>query len=87
MRVFLLGIGSIFTGQLEIHQGRFIAENVLVGERCFDLAVHKQDHFVIGDWQVADAELAIRIAAGNLLESASVFGGNMDFSPGNRFLV
>src|SRR2546423_13733257 len=80
-------IGCELTGQFEIHFCWFIAENVLVGEGCLDLAAHKEDHFVFGDWQVADAEFAIRIGAGNLLESASVFGGNMDFSPGNGFLV
>ena len=80
-------VSGVFASQLEIHLRRFVRENLLIVERCFDLAIYKQDHFVIGDGRVAYAILAIRIRADDLLEIASVFGGDVDFSAGNWLLT
>src|SRR4051794_18758306 len=36
------GVRRVFSRQFEIHLGGFVRENVLIGERRLDLAVHKK---------------------------------------------
>ena len=84
MSVFLLDVSRIFSGHFKIHLRRFARENLLIVERRFDLAVYKEDYFVVRDWQVAHSVLSVHVCANDLLQPAAIFGLDMHFSARDR---